>query len=97
MKSIILIRIFKYVYFILFYYLVYNWIMIILFMVGKFGIFVVFGEIYIYIGEFFFIVVWSFIMFSCNFGVRIGFNILLFMYNFVGLKYVFSYSYVFLM
>lgn len=57
MKSIILIRIFKYVYFILFCYLVYNWIMIILFMVGKFGIFVVFGEIYIYIGEFFFIVV----------------------------------------
>lgn len=57
MKSIILISIFKYMYFILFCYLVYNWIMIVLFMIGKFCIFVVFGEIYIYIGEFFLIVV----------------------------------------
>lgn len=54
--------------------------MVVLLMVGKFGILGVYGEVFIYIGELFFIVVCSFVIVVCSFGGRIGFNFLLYMF-----------------
>ncbi|XP_078316234.1 organic cation transporter protein-like [Crassostrea virginica] len=59
----------------------HNWIMIALFMVGKLGISVAFGEIFIYTGELFPTVVRSVVMGICSFGARVGSSISPYMYQ----------------
>lgn len=63
--------------------------MVVLLMVGKFGILGVYGEVFIYIGELFFIVVCSFVIVVCSFGGRVGFNFLLYMFCLVRWEYYF--------
>ena len=61
----------------------HNWIMIALSMVGKLGISVAFGEIFIYTGELFPTVVRSVVMGICSFGARVGSSISPYMYQIV--------------